>query len=1139
MARMKRAAGIPLAEDSATTRPRPALAPKKQPPPPAVRVPEKIKAAGITERLASAVTTFPQPPNPHLLKTTILGPANVGKSTLVNALVGEKVSIVSRRAQTTRERVVGVMTDGSTQIVFQDTPGIVSQLHRHRVNRQVIVSSWSSVQAIDHLIVMLDAAKLLYKDKNMTEEYMFGRLTDYDVPATLLLNKVDELLPAELLQQPDSQAYSQLAALGHPQTPAKPEPGVDLWAALSKHPERYQDIAVRASPKLAQFGKSATLHQALRTLVEQYRTRYTRIGRVLACSAQLRWGLDGVREHLKQLAVPAHHMYPSQQTTETAALALVEQFVREGFFQRLWGYVPYALQQENTQWLEMPDGTLRIVQTVYVTRAGQEKIVVGRAGTLVKQVQDHAKAELERLLKRPVELYVDVKVRRRRPGKDGGDRNASSSFPHAATVSLNSIHQSSGNSQPKNRQLAVLSSAFIPSDHDGMTIERSTARGTSQVLPPTRNVITASQGDPAAVHKTLSSSDSAVFEFSRQDSNGVIDRLMAYMRLQDTIPLNERRFGAFSRGETTRLCIGCAFSLANHVAGLTFVYQYVCRCQPVMMTFSSSAGCWMWDVLFVFFLGALVKEVQKFRSLATVLRHVHDNSYPLTWHYAFLAHSTMLLPMLWRSAVHRDRVHHLRALSIMFHPTVVLCDLFLGDLPIALYAAIKFVDIYSQLSDATWTARVRGYLSVGIPLLLTTTGLGLHFSRFFWRSLVAVGKFQSRRRRRQRRQSAMRFFVTAAHEHVMVCGSTAQVETVVYELSRSEACGGMDKAGNRRAVAADLLRQHRHKYMSVMETAGLTTLSHLLDAIELLGLDQLPALTPHAADFRQLLQKSATVLRTVAREPLWTAAVTDEVAATATVIWRHDITQAVYALLTGATEEKRKWLKHCLDQLLRITGPHFRISDDDVLNMPRSGVEAFFSEVEHTQPLQLMRHDYRPLCLVRCTPDNITQIHGLKLIDLVAYVVFVVDMNGFDDFVSVRRHDGSIRQSTQLRFTVDTHIKYFEKQLLANRTATVVVVALNYAQYKKRLTQEYVASIEQRLRDSYTQLQRAPRPLTPDTAHAAIKQLVSTLMLDARHQVQLPQQRQAELMTDRDGLVREMDRFLSDIKARWLTSQVG
>ena len=84
----------------------------------------------------------------------IIGAPNAGKSTLINALVGEKVSIVTRKAQTTRSTVRGVLTKGEAQLVFVDTPGLFAP--KRRLDRAMVASAWGAAGDADLLMLLID-----------------------------------------------------------------------------------------------------------------------------------------------------------------------------------------------------------------------------------------------------------------------------------------------------------------------------------------------------------------------------------------------------------------------------------------------------------------------------------------------------------------------------------------------------------------------------------------------------------------------------------------------------------------------------------------------------------------------------------------------------------------------------------------------------------------------------------------------------------------------------------------------------------------------------------------------------------------------------------------------------------------------
>ncbi len=121
----------------------------------------------------------------------IIGRPNVGKSTLMNAFVGEKVAIVSSRPQTTRNRIMGVMTREDWQIVFLDTPGLHTP--RTKLGEYMVKSAKDAMEGMDVLLVLTDATAVGPQDRNIVTS-----LGDKKVPKVLALNKID-LIPKENL----------------------------------------------------------------------------------------------------------------------------------------------------------------------------------------------------------------------------------------------------------------------------------------------------------------------------------------------------------------------------------------------------------------------------------------------------------------------------------------------------------------------------------------------------------------------------------------------------------------------------------------------------------------------------------------------------------------------------------------------------------------------------------------------------------------------------------------------------------------------------------------------------------------------------------------------------------------------------
>ncbi|KAF9363798.1 Era Like 12S Mitochondrial RRNA Chaperone 1 [Mortierella sp. NVP85] len=311
-------------------------------------MPAFASPAGMDTRLPRVYKDFPQPENPEIVKIAIIGSPNVGKSTIVNALVRSTVSIASVRAHTTRERVRAVLTHENKQVVFYDTPGVVPGKNTSRMNRELVTASWKAVEDADHLLVVLDCLKQL-DHSLLTESYIFERLGNLEnkIPGTIIFNKLD----------------------------------------LIK-------------------GREGELHK----FVEKYKEQYPTINTVLYTSAETPMvGLKELRQHLLSLAQPGPWLYPAHQKTDQSDLSRVEDLIRSELYELL--KVPYGVKQKNVGWTELEDGVLRIDQDLIVDRPGLKKIIVGSGGVVIRDLTMKTRQFIGKALRRKIMLNLQVKLR--------------------------------------------------------------------------------------------------------------------------------------------------------------------------------------------------------------------------------------------------------------------------------------------------------------------------------------------------------------------------------------------------------------------------------------------------------------------------------------------------------------------------------------------------------------------------------------------------------------------------------------------------------------------------------------------------------------------------------------------------------
>ncbi len=124
---------------------------------------------------------------------SLIGKTNVGKSTLLNQLVEQKVSITSRKPQTTRQRLLGIKTEGSNQIIYVDTPGF-HQGHKRALNKFMNKTALSSIEGVDIVLFVVDALNF-----SQTDEHLLNRVPTKDNQVMLVINKIDKVAKKEKL----------------------------------------------------------------------------------------------------------------------------------------------------------------------------------------------------------------------------------------------------------------------------------------------------------------------------------------------------------------------------------------------------------------------------------------------------------------------------------------------------------------------------------------------------------------------------------------------------------------------------------------------------------------------------------------------------------------------------------------------------------------------------------------------------------------------------------------------------------------------------------------------------------------------------------------------------------------------------
>lgn len=269
----------------------------------------------------------------------LVGRPNVGKSTLLNALMARKVSIVTPKPQTTRHRIVGVLTMAAAQIVFLDTPGL------HRGARRAMNRQMNRTAA--HALAEADVALFLISALHWTDEDgdVLRRLQEQRVKTFLIVNKVDRVSPkARLLP------------------------------------------FIREVSARGEFAE------------------------VFPLSALKRDNLGPLLESVVSSLPESVALYPPGQVTDRSDAFQAAEIIREKLMWRLQQELPYDTGVEIESYDE-DDRLLRIAAVIWVERAGQKAIVIGKGGTCLKEIGQSARLDLERLKERKVHINLWVRVK--------------------------------------------------------------------------------------------------------------------------------------------------------------------------------------------------------------------------------------------------------------------------------------------------------------------------------------------------------------------------------------------------------------------------------------------------------------------------------------------------------------------------------------------------------------------------------------------------------------------------------------------------------------------------------------------------------------------------------------------------------
>ena len=276
----------------------------------------------------------------------IVGNPNVGKSTLMNQLVGERISIATFKAQTTRHRIMGIVNTEDMQIVFSDTPGVLKP--NYKLQESMLAFSESALTDADVLLYVTDVVENPEKNRDFLD-----KVAKQTIPVLLLVNKIDEL-------------------------------GKDA------------------------DGKKVDGNKQLGDIVERWHTLLPN-AEILPISAKNKFGVDMLLNRIYALLPDSPPFFDKDQLTDKPARFFVSEIIREKILLYYDKEIPYAVEVRCESFKE-DDRQIHIQAVIYVERDSQKGIIIGHQGVAIKKVNIEARKQLEKFFDKHIYLETFVKV---------------------------------------------------------------------------------------------------------------------------------------------------------------------------------------------------------------------------------------------------------------------------------------------------------------------------------------------------------------------------------------------------------------------------------------------------------------------------------------------------------------------------------------------------------------------------------------------------------------------------------------------------------------------------------------------------------------------------------------------------------
>lgn len=267
----------------------------------------------------------------------LVGRPNVGKSTLVNAIIGKKVAITSDKPQTTRNLIQGIRTDEDSQMVFVDTPGIHKP--KNKLGKILNKQTYFSLKDVDVILFLVDITESLGKG----DLFVIDILKNVKIPVILVINKIDKLPKEEILRK-----------------------------------------------------------------IDEYKDLYN-FDEIIPVSAIKKDNIDRLINILKSKLTDNIKYYEDDMYTDKPINFIISELIREKILELTFEEVPHSVSV-IVDMMEYNNNAVNIKATIIVDRENLKRILVGKNGSMIKEIGTKARMDIEPFLQKNVYLELFVKV---------------------------------------------------------------------------------------------------------------------------------------------------------------------------------------------------------------------------------------------------------------------------------------------------------------------------------------------------------------------------------------------------------------------------------------------------------------------------------------------------------------------------------------------------------------------------------------------------------------------------------------------------------------------------------------------------------------------------------------------------------